>query len=303
MSQYSALYDELGPRSVRLTRIITLIVALALVAVASIATMRLFEQGQLATDKWSSLFNPADPQFSIVWTFLLGGLGSTALAGLMAIVFSLVLGTLLGLTRLTARPSYRWAVVGTMETLRAVPVVISIFFVSRALPIWGIDLPLLWYLVIGLTVYNSIAIAEIVRAGILAVPHGQSEAGAALGFSGAAAMRLVILPQAFRLMLPVLISQIVIVIKDTALGFIIGFEELLRRGEIAVQTLHNPLQMYLLIGIIFFLVNYALSRVAEQVEKRAGATITLPWRRPRSKIRSETVGKFRRRTLRQRHLL
>jgi glutamate transport system permease protein len=147
-------------------------------------------------------------------------------------------------------------------------VVISIFFASRALPVIGVDLPLLWYLVIGLTIYNSVAISEIVRAGIHAVPRGQTEAALALGLSRGGALRSIVLPQAFRIMLPSLIAQLVIVVKDTALGFIIGFEELLRRGEIAVQTLGNPLQMYLLIGAIFFVVNGLLSWLARATEAR-----------------------------------
>lgn len=289
MTQYSALYDELGPRALRRVRVTTIVVIIAAVAAAALVALRLADQGQLEADKWSPLFNPFDDQFGVVWTFLLGGLWNTAQAGLLAVLLSLVLGTLLAVSRVASHRSYRWLIVGTMETFRAVPVVISIFLASRFLPLVGIDLPLLWYLVIGLTIYNSVAIAEIVRAGIMAVPNGQSEASAALGFSGTKTMRLVVLPQAFRLMLPVLISQLVIVIKDSALGFIIGFEELLRRGEIAVQTLHNPLQMYLLIGLLFIVVNFTLSKVAEAVERRLGTAATpvksFALRRRRIKIR------------------
>lgn len=268
MTSSSVLFDRIGRRGRRRVRIVSACVGVVLAGLAGLVLMRLQESGQLRAEQWSPLFNPSDPQFAIVWEFLLGGLANTATAGAVAIALGFVVGTTLALIRVTARPWYRWFVVGAMEFFRTVPVVISIFFVARVLPVVGVDLPLLWYLVIGLTVYNSIAISEIVRAGIRAVPRGQSEAAAALGVPSGQALRWIVLPQAFRIMLPSLIAQLVIVVKDTALGFIIGFEELLRRGEIAVQTLHNPLQMYLLIGLLFFVANGLLSRLAQVVEAR-----------------------------------
>lgn len=264
----SVLFDRLGPRGRRRTHIITAVVGAALLSVAAYVGVRLQQSGQLEARHWSPLFNPFDPQFTTVWKFLLGGLGNTASAGAISIVLGLAIGTALALLRVTALPWYRWCIVGVTEFFRTVPVVISIFFASRALPVIGVDLPLLWYLVIGLTIYNSVAISEIVRAGIHAVPRGQTEAALALGLSRGRALRSIVLPQAFRIMLPSLIAQLVIVVKDTALGFIIGFEELLRRGEIAVQSLGNPLQMYLLIGAIFFVVNGLLSWLARATEAR-----------------------------------
>lgn len=271
MSQYSLLYDELGPRARRRVHYATIGVALVCVLVSVIVAVRLRDQGQLSAAKWSSLFNPSDPQASVVWTFLLGGLANTLQAALLAIILSLVFGTLIALTRVTANKYYRWLVVGAVETLRGIPVVMTIFFASRVLPLYGVDLALMWYIVIGLTAYNSVAIAEAIRAGILALPRGQSEAAQALGLTRGQSLRLVILPQAFRLMLPVIIGQLVVVVKDTSLGFIIGFEELLRRSQIAVQSLDNPLQLYLVVGVIFILVNYSLSKGAERIELRTGS--------------------------------
>ena len=270
MSQYSVLYDGLGPRARRRVRYVTVAVAAACAIVIGVVLYLLNEQGQLAAAKWSPLFNPADPQFLIVWKFLLGGLGRTLLAAFLAIVLSLIFGTLIALTRVTANKYYRWLVVGAVETLRGIPVVLTIFFASRVLPLYGVDLDLIWYIVIGLTVYNSVVIAEAIRSGIAALPRGQSEAATAIGFSNGLSLRLIILPQAFRIMLPVIVSQLVVVLKDTSLGFIIGFEELLRRGQIAVQSLDNPLQTYLVVAVIFILINYTLSKAAEQIEARMG---------------------------------
>ncbi|HEY0398724.1 MAG TPA: amino acid ABC transporter permease, partial [Acidimicrobiia bacterium] len=174
----------------------------------------------------------------------------------------------LAVTRITARPWYRWLVVSLIELLRGVPVVMAIFFASRVLPELGVHLSLRWYLVIGLTAYNAVVIAEIIRAGVSALPRGQTEAAYAIGLSRGAALRLILLPQAFRIMLPALISQVVVILKDTSLGAFISYEELLRRGNFAVQSLGNPLQLYLLIGALFITVNFALSRLAVAIEHR-----------------------------------
>jgi glutamate transport system permease protein len=132
----------------------------------------------------------------------------------------------------------------------------------------GVHLSLRWYLVIGLTAYNAVVIAEIIRAGVQALPRGQTEAASAIGLTRAATLRLILLPQAFRIMLPALISQIVVILKDTSLGAFISYEELLRRGNLAVQNLGNPLQLYLLIGVLFVAVNSVLSRLAVFAERR-----------------------------------
>ena len=158
--------------------------------------------------------------------------------------------------------------VGVIELLRGTPVVIAIFFAYRVLPEVGLDLSLFWYLVIGLVGYNSVIIAEIVRSGVVSLPRGQAEAAAALGLTRGQSLRLVELPQAFRVMLPALISQLVVIVKDTSLAAFIGLLELLRTGGLLVQTLRNPLQTYLLIGAIYVLVNYLLSRLAIWTERR-----------------------------------
>lgn len=263
----SVLYDALGPRAKRRITISTIVIAAVLAGIAFIVFIRLQEQGQLTAAKWGPIVNPSDPAFKMMWPFLLGGLVETLKAAAVAIVLSLVLGTLLAISRITAAKWYRWSIVGFVELFRGVPVVLSIFFASRVLPEVGISLPVFWYIIIGLTLYNSVVIAEVIRAGVAALPKGQSEAAMAIGLTRGQMLRLIILPQAFRLMLPVLIGQLVVVVKDTSLGFIISFEELLRRGQIAVQTLHNPLQMFLLIAAIFIIINYTLSKVAERVEK------------------------------------
>jgi glutamate transport system permease protein len=264
----AVLYDAPGPRARRRTRTFSVVALLVLIAAGYVVYRRLDQQGQFEAEKWSPLFNPNDPLFSQVWRLLWEGLKRTLQAAALAMLFSLVIGTLLAVTRITAAAWYRWAVVGLIELLRGIPVVIAIFFASRVLPELGVDLPLLWFLVIGLTAYNSVVIAEIIRSGVAALPKGQSEAAYAVGLTRGQALRLILLPQAFRIMLPALISQLVVVLKDTSLGAFISYEELLRTGNIIVQNLSNPIQTYLLVAVIFIVINYLLSKLAVYVEHR-----------------------------------
>jgi len=268
----AVLYDTLGPAGRRRVAIGSAVAIGGLAVIGVLVVIRLAHAGQFEGAKWSPIFNPADTQFPALWRFLAGGAVNTLQAAVFAMAFSLVIGTALVSARVVARPWYRWLLVSVIELLRGVPVVMAIFFASRVLPQVGLDLSLVWYLVIGLVAYNSVVIAEIIRAGVQALPRGQTEAAYAIGLTRSATLRLILLPQAFRIMLPALIGQLVVVLKDTSLGAFIGYEELLRRGNIGVQNLHNPIQLYLLVAVMFISMNLAVSRLATVVERRISST-------------------------------
>ena len=268
----NVLYDELGPVGRRRTLIGSVIAGVVLLAVGVVVFRRLDAEGQFDGELWGPLIDPRNEDFDAVWRLLREGLVNTLRAAVLAVVFSLVFGTLLAVLRVTSAPWYRWLVVTFIEIFRGIPVVIAVFFAARVLPETGVELAPLWYLVIGLTFYNAVILAEIIRSGIAALPRGQEEAALAIGMTRGQTLRLVLLPQAFRVMLPALISQLVVVLKDTSLGFIILYPELVRTGGILVQNLRNPFQTYFVIGVIFIVVNYALSRVAVVVERRLSRT-------------------------------
>ncbi len=246
----------------------SVVTGLALGMLAILVLVRLAAGGQLTEEKWGPVVNPANPSFVALWVNLGLALLHNIEAAVLAMVFSMLLGTVLALTRIRLPRWGRWAVVAPMEFFRGLPVVIAIFFASRILPELGVSLPLLWYLVIGLTAYNSVIIAEIVRAGVASLPRGQSEAAAAVGLTRGQALRAILVPQAIRVMLPALISQLVVIFKDTSLGFVILYGEAVRFVAIAIQELHNPLQLYLTIGAIFILINYGVGRLAVWTEQR-----------------------------------
>ncbi|MEV0608944.1 amino acid ABC transporter permease [Polymorphospora rubra] len=292
MSQQSVLYDAPGPRAKRTTLIVSVVVAVLVAVGAYFLVYRpLDEQGQFDMELWGPLVDPSNEVFSQVWKLLGEGFQATLTAAALAIVSSLAVGTALAVLRVQLKATMRRRFVHhnrptaialrtltlvlngitrfCVEVFRGLPVVITIFFVASALPDLGVDLgEILWYLVIGLTLYNSVVIAEILRSGMEGLPGGQREAAEAIGLSSFATIRLILLPQAFRIMLPALISQLIVVLKDTSLGFIISYEEVLKQSQTVILNLENPIQVYTLVALIYILVNYALSKLAEYAQRR-----------------------------------
>lgn len=262
------LYDVQGPRARRRVLIASVIGALLLIGVLVLAGQRLAANEQLEYAKYEPFLT--EPQ---LYERLLDGLINTLKAAAYALVLATVLGIVLAFGRLSHRWFIRLPAVAIVEFFRGVPLLLLIFFFYLAFPLaFGIELPALWSLVLGLTLYNGAVIAEIIRAGVLSIPKGQTEASFAMGLSRGQTLRLVLLPQAIRVMLPALISQLVVLLKDTSLGFVIGFEELLRTGGQLVQVLGNPIQLYVFVALIYIVINSALSLLAGWVERRQRRT-------------------------------
>ncbi len=262
------LYDVQGPRGRRRVLISSVVGGLLLLALLGLAARRLAANGQFDYDKYEPFFE--QPQ---LYERLLEGLQNTLHAAVYAIGLAAVLGVLLAFGRLSRHPLIRLPAVAVIEFFRGVPLLLLIFALFLAFPIVvGTDLPALWALVLALTLYNGSVIAEIIRAGVQSIPKGQSEAAEALGLSRSQTLRIVLLPQAVRVMLPALISQLVVLLKDTSLGFVIGFSELLRTGGQMVQALNNPLQIYIAVALIYIIINSLLSALAGYVEGRQRRT-------------------------------
>lgn len=271
----SVLYDAPGPRARRRALVGTIVASLAILALLGVAAKRLADQDQFSMELWGPLIDPGNESFAQVWELLGRGLRATLVAAALAIVLSLLVGTLVGTARMMLGRWARIPLVTGIELFRGLPVVITIFYVWQVFPEIGLNVsPLpgengLWYVVIGLTLYNSVIIAEILRAGVASLPRGQGEAARAVGMTEGQVMRSVLLPQAFRTMLPALISQLVVVLKDTSLAAVLAlYIELLRRGNLISQSLDNPIQMLSVVGLIFILINYGLSRLAIWTERR-----------------------------------
>ncbi len=257
------LGDALGPRGRRKVLVASVVSVAVLLAFVAVAIRRLADNGQLAAEKWEPL-----TQYAIL-RFLFIGLLTTMKAAAVSMVLAMIAGGLLALGRLARNGPIRWITGAWVEIFRAVPLLLLIYFSARGLPRLGVSFPIFWYLVLGLVLYNSAVLAEIFRAGILSLDKGQTEASLALGMSYWQSMLVVIIPQALRRMVPLIVSQLVTLLKDTSLGFVIPVEELLRRSQILGEFTGKPLlQSLALAALIYIAINFALSRLAGRLEVR-----------------------------------
>ena len=218
-------------------------------------------------DTWPMFADPA------IWGFFFEGVRETIYISLVSVALSFVVGLLFALGRLSRRRWIRWPSIFYIEGVRALPVLLLIVYFGikgSALfrPIFGpdFDLPRFWAGVLGLSMYTSAVLAEIIRAGIVSLPRGQTEAARALGLSHAQTMRSVILPQALRLMVPAMMSQLTTVIKDTSLVGTIGVFELLKQGRTIYTQFFNPIEVLLIVLIIYFVICFALSQASRRLE-------------------------------------
>jgi glutamate transport system permease protein len=272
----TVLYDVQGPRARRRVLLGSLVALALLLGLLALVAMRLDDNGQFRERLYTPFFE--EPQ---LWERLGDGLRNTLKAAGYALVLASLLGVVLAFGRLSHRSWVRLPAIAVVEFFRATPLLLLILFFFLAFPLaFDIRLEPLWALVLGLTLYNGAVIAEIIRAGVLSLPKGQTEAAMAVGLGRGQTLRIVLLPQAVRIMLPALISQLVVLLKDTSLGFVISFEELLRTGNQLVQVLDNPIQLYAVVAAIYIVINLALSRLATWIEgrqrRRFGAAVGTP---------------------------
>jgi glutamate transport system permease protein len=275
--QETVLYDAQGPRARRRTAIGTAVAVLVLLGLGFLVVRRLADRGQFSMELWGPWIDPSNEAFDSVWRLVGEGIVNTIKAAAVAMVLSVVIGTLIAVARLSLGRVGRIPLIGAVELFRGLPVVILIYFGVRVLPDVGVDLrdwpggQVFWGLVIGLTAYNMVIFAEVVRAGVASLPRGQREAALATGLTNGQTMRIVLLPQAFRVMLPAIISQLVVVLKDTSLvTFIANYDELLSQGESIQRNLGNPIQTFFFIALLYIAINYTLGRVAQYIQARQG---------------------------------
>ena len=255
----SVLYDHPGPRAVRRARLASVVGGVLVLAVVAAVILRFYDRGHFDAEKWDPFTD------SLTWSAIGDGLVNTLKAAGLAIVLSMLTGGLLAVGRLSERPFVRLPAVAVVEFFRAVPLLMLIFFFFLASPD---TLGSYGALVAGLTLYNGAVIAEIFRAGILAVPNGQREAAFAIGLRRSQAMSLVLVPQAVRSMLPALISQAVVVLKDTSLGYIVVYPELVRVGRQIYDNYFNIIPSIIVVTVIYVTMNMLLSWVAHWLESR-----------------------------------
>ena len=193
---------------------------------------------------------------------------NTLKVAVVGMALALVFGSVLALGRLSLACPVRWVSIALIELFRAYPLLLLIFFMPKFLKLGGVELSAFWPLAIALMLYNGSILAEIFRAGVLSLDRGQREAAESIGLSYWQAMAYVLAPQAVRRMAPAIVSQLITLLKDTALGALIFYDELLRRADGAGNEFGNNLQMYLVIAAVYIVINFALSRLVRRLEVR-----------------------------------
>lgn len=260
----TVLYDAPGPKGRRNNVIYSVLAAVAILAIAGWVLKTLNSKGQLAGALWKPFL---DPQ---TWTtYLLPGLRGTLLAAACSIIAALVIGVLLGLGRMSENKIVAGICGVIVEFFRAIPVLLLMIFAYQLFALYAmVPSKFLAFSAVtfGLTMYNGSVIAEILRSGIRSLPKGQTEAAKALGMSHRLTMYKVLLPQAVAAMLPALIAQMVIALKDSALGYQIGYVEVVRSGIQSASYNKNFLASLVVVAIIMVLINWGLTTVAHRIE-------------------------------------
>lgn len=265
----TVLYDAPGPKARRFNQTLTWIVAVIAVAILAWVGKKLADKGQFEANKWSFFLE------STTWTtYILPGLLSTIVAAAVSIILALLIGALLGVGRLNPIGPVRWICSVIVEFFRAIPVLVLMLFAYSVFAIWQL-FPSNYLgfaaVVFGLTMYNGSVIAETLRAGIESLPKGQREAAIALGLSHRQTMVTILLPQAVAAMLPAIISQMVIALKDSALGYMIGYVEVVRSGRQLGEYYGAMIPSLIVVAIILIAINFGLANLAERIERQLRA--------------------------------
>ncbi|WP_341486971.1 amino acid ABC transporter permease [Pararhizobium sp. A13] len=200
----------------------------------------------------------------------LGGLANTLILSALSIALAFPISILLALARLSKWPILRWPVTVLVYVTRGVPLLMLILWSYFLVPLLtGADVPSFVTMLTTLVVYQGAFLSEVVRAGIVALGHGQMEAAKALGHSYFGAMRFVILPQALYNMIPSILSTFVSTIKDTTLGYVINVPDLtFAASQVNNQLLTQPFQVFLILAIVYYAICWSLTHVAHRLERR-----------------------------------
>ncbi|GHB50386.1 MULTISPECIES: amino acid ABC transporter permease [Streptomyces] len=265
----SVLYDAQGPRAKRRNVIFSVVFIAALAAVLWWMYDMLEEKGQLEWVLWKPFFTGTEAWSTYLWP----GLKNTLKAAALAMVIALPLGAVLGIARLSEHAWVRVPAGFVVEFFRAIPVLVLMIFglalFSEYTNVNADDRPL-YAVVTGLVLYNSSVLAEIVRAGILSLPRGQSEAALAVGLRKNQVMRFILLPQAVTAMLPAIVSQLVVIVKDTAIGgAVLTFPDLMAAvSPMSAYYGANVIASFTIVAVIYIVINFALTTFAGWLEGR-----------------------------------
>lgn len=255
------LFAVPSPKARAVTRTVSAIAAAVLLLLAVAIVFRFHSAGQLDSHYWEFFALPT------TWAFLARGLLSTLTSAAMAAVIALTLGMLLLVGRLSRLRLVRWPSIAVIEFLRGTPTLLLIYVCFLLLPSVGMKLSTYWMLTLPIGLSTAAVVAEVYRAGVLAVPRGQTDAARSLGLTEAQAFFFIVFPQAIRYIAPSLVAQLVIVVKDTTFGYVVTYGELMQNGKVLIANYHSLVPVYLVVAALYCLVNYAISRASKRLSR------------------------------------
>ncbi|MBF5007222.1 amino acid ABC transporter permease [Diaphorobacter caeni] len=253
------LFGAPSPRVQTVTRAVSVLAAAALVLLAAGIVYQFHSAGQLELRLWEFFVWPT------TWAFLGKGLLGTMASAAMAAVIALTLGLVLMTGRLARSRFVRWPSVAVIEFLRGTPTLLLIYLCFLVLPSLGIKLSTYWMLTLPIGLSTAAVVAEVYRAGVLAVPRGQTDAARSLGMTEAQVFFSIVSPQALRYIVPALVAQLVIVVKDTTFGYVVTYGELMQNAKVLIANYSSLVPVYLVVAALYCLVNYAISRASQRL--------------------------------------
>ncbi len=253
------LFGAPSPQTQTITRVVSAIAAAVLLLLAAGIVFRFHSAGQLEARLWNFFTWPT------TWAFLGKGLLGTMASAAMAAAIALTLGLVLLLGRLAPTRLVRWPSIAVIEFLRGTPTLLLIYVCFLVLPAAGLKLSTYWMLTLPIGLSTAAVVAEVYRAGVLAVPRGQTNAARSLGMSETQVFFGVVFPQALRYIVPALVAQLVIVVKDTTFGYVVTYGELMQNAKVLIANYNSLVPVYLVVAALYCLVNYGISRASKRL--------------------------------------
>ena len=260
-----ALYEPPGPKAKRRIAAVTAFSLAALAALLALVIRQFYVTGQLSPRYWSFFGRWT------TWRFLGQGILGTLEVALTSMLMAFAMGFLMMRGRLSGLPAVRALSTALVEFSRGVPTLLFIYFFFLVVPQLGIRLAAFWKICIPVALSAAGVTAETLRSGVNAVPKGQTEAALSLGLRPRRAFYKVIFPQAFRYVIPSLIAELVIVLKDTTFAYVVSFPDLMQNAKVLISNYDAMLSVYLVAAIIYIIINYLLNRLSVRLTRRGSA--------------------------------
>ena len=267
LSMRDALYEAPGPKTKRLVAIGTAVSVAVLVLLIALAIRQFYVTDQLNPRYWSFLARWT------TWRFLLKGFAGTIRVALTAGVLAMGLGLLLMLGRISDNRLISEVCHALTDLFRSLPSLLLIYFFFLVIPKYGLKMPSFWMITVPVALAASGVLAEVFRAGVNAVPKGQVEAAMSLGMTKSKITRKIVLPQALRIVIPSLVSQLVVVVKDTTVAYVVSYPDLMQNARVLISNYDALVSMYFVVALIYIAINYATNQLSIWLARRSGNPI------------------------------